>query len=192
METAGNARKFVVVMLIGAMGMIVSAEQRRGEITLVQPPVSPIKFAGSWRPAGATDTRVVGSIIDIDHAPISHARVQLRELKNGAVVAHSETNDKGEYEFPALEPGTFVVEMVTNYQIVALSNAGTLGRYQTLRTLIQLPGRWNSASNAVMMRVPAISFFGKGAASSATSSTLALASGSAIRPIDGGEPVSPQ
>lgn len=186
-------RKFVIVMLIGATGIVVSAEQRRGEITLVQPPVSPIKFAGTWRPIGSTDTKVVGNIIDIMQAPISYAHVQLRNLKTGSIVAQSDTNDQGEYEFTVIEPGTFVVEMVlANYAVVGVSNAGTLGRYQTLQTMIQLPGRWNVTSGMMMMRVPASSFFGIGASSTMTSSTLAMASGAEIRPVDAGEPVSPQ
>ena len=190
----GIVRKFAIVILIGAAGIVVSAEQRRGEIVLVRPPVSPLKFAGVWRPPGSTDTRVVGSIIDITQVPVAYAHVQLRDLRNGGVVANADTNDKGEYEFAVIEPGTFVVEMVlSNYQVVGVSNAGTLSRYQTLQTRIQLPGRWNFNSGAMMMmRVPATSFFGNGAANSVTSSTLAMASGAAIGPQDPGEPVSPQ
>jgi len=190
---AGIVRKFVIVMLIGAAGIVVSAEQRRGEIVLVRPPVSPLRFAGTWPPSGATETRVVGTIIDITQIPVSYAHVQLRDLRSGSVVGQADTNDKGEYEFKLIEPGTFVVEMVlANYQIVGVSNAGTLSRNQTLQTLIQLPGKWNFTSGMMMMRVPATTFFGAGAASSATSSTLALASGADIRPQDPGEPVSPQ
>lgn len=186
-------RKFVIVMLIVAAGIVVSAEQRRGEITLVRPPVSPVKFAGTWRPAGSTDTKVVGNIIDVLQTPVTYARVQLRNLKTGSVVAESQTDDNGEYSFTVIEPGTFVVEMVlANYSIVGVSNAGILSRYQTLQTMIQLPGRWNFTSGSMMMRVPATNFFGIGAASTMTSSTLAMASGAEIRPVDAGEPVSPQ
>ena len=33
--------------------------------------------------------------------------------------------------------------MVDGY-VVALSNAGTIARYETLQTVVQLPGRWDA------------------------------------------------
>lgn len=194
MNAVVKARKFVIVMLIGAASIAVSAEQRRGEVVLVRPPSPPIKFVGSWRPAGSTtDTRVVGTVVDISQAPVSFARVQLRDLNSGSIVAEGETNPNGEYVFTVTEPGTFVVEMVLlNRRVIALSNAGSLARYQTLNTIIQLPGRWDAATSTMSMLVSPTAFFGYGSARSMTSSTLALAADSEIRPVDGGEPVSPQ
>src|SRR5690349_1891635 len=131
--SVNTVRKFVIVMLIGAAGIAVSAEQRRGEVVLVRPPVSPIKFAGTWRPEGSVNTRVVGTILDVAQIPVPYARLQLRELKSGSVVGNTESNDRGEYEFTVAEPGIFVVEMlVKEDQVIALSNAGLLARYQTL------------------------------------------------------------
>ena len=187
-------RKFVIVTLVGAAGIAVSAEQRRGEVVLVRPPASPIQFAGPWRPAGVgADTRVIGSVIDIGHVPVPFAHVQLRNLTSGAVIAAKDTNANGEYAFAELEPGTFVVEMVvSDNRVVALSNAGSLSRYETLQTRIQLAGRWNPNSRSMQMLVGATAFFGIGSARSMTSSTIALAADAGFRPVDAGEPVSPQ
>ena len=181
-------------MLIGAAGIAVSAEQRRGEIVLVRPPESPVKFVGTWRPAGmTTETRVIGRVLDILQAPVSYAHVQLRNLNSGTIVAEGNANANGEYAFSVIEPGTFVVEMVmSDYRVLALSNAGSLARYQTLNTVIQLPGRWDGASRSMSMLVSPTAFFGISSARSMTSSTLALAADSEIRPVDSGEPVSPQ
>ena len=50
-------------------------------------------------------------------------------------------NDNGEYEFLVDDPGTYVVEMVmVDGYVLALSNAGSLARYETLHTVVQLPG----------------------------------------------------
>jgi len=189
-----TVRKFIVVVLIGVAGIPLSAEQRRGEVVLVQPPASPVRFAGPWRPAGSTgETRVVGTVIDVRQVPVAYAHVQLRDLRSGVVIAEGDTNASGEYEFKVAEPGTFVVEMVLlDSRVLALSNAGSLARYQTLNTVIQLPGRWDTASRSMQMIVGATAFFGIGSARTMTSSTLALASDAAIRPVDAGEPVSPQ
>lgn len=188
-----TVRKFVIVMLIGAAGIAVSAEQRRGEVVLVRPPSSPIRFAGPWRPEGAVNTRVVGTVLDVAQMPVAYARLQLRELKTGGIVGKTESNDRGEYEFTVVEPGLFVVEMlVKENQVLALSNAGLLARYQTLQTFIQLTGRWNFTSRSMSTPVPRSGFLGFGAARSMTSTTIALAADADIRPIDAGEPVSPQ
>jgi hypothetical protein len=119
--------------------------------------------------------------------------VQLRNLKDGNILASDDTNQLGEYEFSLIEPGSYVVEMVMvdNY-VIALSNAGSLARYETLQTVVQLPGRWDYATRSVIAPVNASSFFGMGSANTMTSSTLAMAVDSDIRPITAGEPVSPQ
>jgi hypothetical protein len=189
-----TARKLIVVLLFGALGMTASAEQRRGEVMLVRPPVNPIKFAGPWRPAGTNvTTKILGSVIDIRQIPVTHVRVQLRDLKTGKIIAQAESNANGEYEFELLEPGTFVVEMVmSDNRVIALSNAGSLGSYQTLNTVIQLPGRWDVTSRSMSVPLAATSFIGISSKNSMTSATITLAADLDIRPVDAGNPVSPQ
>lgn len=187
------ARNLLALLLFTTLGA--SASAQRGEIKLVKPPASPIKFSAPWLPDGATgtETRVVGTVIDIRQVPVSFAKVQLRDLKTGLVIAEDDTSEAGEYAFDVSEPGTYVVEMVMvdNY-VVALSNAGSLSRYQTLQTVIQLPGRWDFASRSMSMAVSATSFFGIGSVNTMTSTTLTLASDNDIRPVNAGEPVSPR
>jgi SdrD B-like domain len=188
-----NAGKLIVIVLFATLGATMAAEQR-GEVVLVRPRQSAVKFSAPWLPSGSTgETRVVGTVIDILRVPVAKARVQLRDLTTGDVRATRDTNERGEYEFILIEPGTYVVEMVTvdNY-VIALSNAGSLARYETLRTLVQLQGRWDFNSRSVIASVSPAAFFGMGSANSMTSSTLAMAVDSEVRPVDAGEPVSPQ
>jgi hypothetical protein len=180
-------------MMVAALGVTAVAEQRR-EMAFVPPPTQAVRFAEPWRPNGAsTETRVIGTVIDIRQMPVSNARVQLRDLKSGNVLATGDTNNLGEYEFSLIEPGSYVVEMVMvdNY-VIALSNAGAIARYETLQTVVQLPGRWDYATRTMIAAVNASAFFGMGSANTMTSSTLAMAVDSEIRPITAGEPVSPQ
>jgi hypothetical protein len=172
-----------------------TAAQQRGEVVRVRPGVSgAVKLSAPWRPNGATgDTRVTGTVIDIQRTPVSYARVQLRDLTTGKVLGADETNDLGEYEFALIEPGMYVVEMVqVNNYVVALSNAGSLKRYETLNTVVQLPGRWDLGSRTMYAGVSAGAFFGMGSANTMTSATLGLAVSSRVRPFNPGEPVSPQ
>ena len=187
------AHTLFAVLLMATLGISASAEQRR-EVQLVRPSASPaVRFSSPFRPNGSNSTtRIVGAVVDLLHQPVAYAKVQLRNLGNGQVIGSADTNDLGEYAFDVADPGTYVVEMLSqeNY-IVALSNAGLLLRYETLRTEIRLPGRWDSAARSVSMPVSATAFFGMSSANSMSSSTLNLAATSNVSPVDPGEPVSP-
>jgi hypothetical protein len=138
------------------LGGNVSGEQGGGIIRREEPPRaeneiqrSAVTFAAPWRPAGAsTVTRILGTVIDIRQVPVAHARVQLRNLDTGNIEQEDDANEAGEYGFELTEPGTFVVEMVmVDGYVLALSNAGAIGRYETMNTVVQLPGRWDSRTN---------------------------------------------
>lgn len=154
---------------------------------------SAINFAADWRPVGTTGaTRVVGTVIDIRQVPVAHAPVQLRNLNTGAVEQGSESDDSGEYAFEVEQSGTYVVEMVrVDGYVVALSNAGTVARFETLQTVVQLPGRWDSAARSMIVPQHITAFFGMSAETSMTAATLELAIDSSVSPANPGVPVSP-
>jgi hypothetical protein len=152
------------------------------------------RLAEPWRPVTSStgDTRIIGTVIDIRQVPVAHARVQLRNLITGQVAQHSRANENGEYVFIVEEPSTYVVEMaMVDGDVVALSNAGTLARYETLQTVVQLPGRWNSTLNTMYIPQNPVNFLGMSAATTMTAATLALAAEMNVAPVDAGEPVSP-
>jgi hypothetical protein len=159
----------------------------------VQPPPPNARLVEPWRPANITGvTRIIGSVIDIRQVPVAKARVQLRNLVIGQIVQRAETDGNGEYVFIVEEPGTYVVEMaLVDGHVVALSNAGLLARYETLQTVVQLPGRWDTTLNT--MRIPQHpgNFLGMSAATTMTAATLALAVDMNVAAVDAGEPISP-
>lgn len=174
--------------LIASAGLVAQRGTiRSGNSGLVAP-----TFAERWRPANlGGQTRIIGTVIDIRMVPVANTRVQLRSLINGTVQQSVDTNENGEYSFDVDDPGTFVVEMsLTDGQVVALSNAGTLGRYETLRTVIQLPGRWDSTLRTMVMPQNAVNFVGLGSANTMTQATLTAAVDQNITPINPGVPVS--
>jgi SdrD B-like domain len=174
--------------LIASAGLVAQRGTiRPGNTGLVAP-----TFAERWRPANlGGQTLIIGTVIDIGMVPVANTRVQLRSLVNGTVQQATTTNENGEYTFEVEDPGTFVVEMsLTDGQVIALSNAGTLARYETLRTVIQLPGRWDSSLRAVVMPQNAVNFVGLGSANTMTQTTLTAAVDQNITPINPGVPVS--
>ena len=152
-----------------------------------------VRRAEPWRPALSTgDTRVIGSVIDIAQQPVAYARVQLRNLANGVVEQEMTANGNGEYAFTVENPSSYVVEMVVvDGYIVALSNAGTVARYETMQTVVQLPGRWDAPSGRVVLPQHVSSFFGMSSQATMTATTLQVAADLNIATADPGEPVSP-
>jgi hypothetical protein len=164
-----------------------------GAIRRVPPPTAGLRFAEPWRPANAKgDTRIIGTVIDIRQIPVGGVKVQLRDLSNGEITQETVANENGQYEFSVENPGTYVVEMVlVDGYIVALSNAGSLARYETLQTVIQLPGRWDAVARNVILPQNIGRFVGLSAQTSMTAATMTMAAEQAVTPVDAGEPVSP-
>lgn len=180
----------VVCAVVVAASSVLLAQG--GSIRLVPRPPQGVTFAEPWTPSGiGGDTRVIGTVIDIGQAPVAHAKIQLRSLVTGTVQQAGESNENGEYQFNVETPGTYVVEMtMVDGYVVALSNAGALARYDTLRTLVQLPGRWDSRLRRMVIPQSTTSFLGMSAQNSMTATTLSMAVDLNIRPVNSGEPVS--
>ena len=157
------------------------------------PAPSGVRRAESLRPVnGSRDTRITGSVIDIRQQPVAYARVQLRNLMLGIVEQESTANGNGEYEFTVANPSTYVVEMVLlDGYVVGLSNAGSVGRFETMQTVVQLPGRWDAPSGRVVMPQNVSNYFGMSSQATMTAATLQLAADMNIATSDPGEPVSP-
>lgn len=187
MSTRINSLVWGLVLMSGA-GLTAQTGVR-----LVQPPRPGVTFAESWRPPNSkNDTKIIGTVVDIRQVPVAYARVQLRNLGTGKVAQHSAADGNGEYEFLIDDPGTYVVEMtMVDGYVLALSNAGSLARYETLQTVVQLPGRWDAALRQMTMPQNVANFLGMSAQTTMTAATLTLAAEQNIAPVDAGEPVSP-
>src|SRR5687768_11502389 len=97
---------FKKVSLVG-FGLIV-ALCTGGTAQQMIPPEPSLKFVQPWRPATVTgQTQIVGSVVDIRQMPVANAKVRLRNLTTGRIEQEAETNDKGEYVFALVDPGTF-------------------------------------------------------------------------------------
>jgi hypothetical protein len=184
------------VGLVIALGVAVSAEQR-GTVTRDRPPATgrsnALKFSAPWRPEGGASTRIIGTVIDIKQVPIAKVKVRLRNITTGEVMAETESDENGEYAFPELDPGLYVVEMfIDNRYVVALSNTGTVARFETLQTVVQLPGRWDLGSQSVMSVNDPTLFIGMSAATTFTAATLVTAVNQEIPTTDQGVFTSPQ
>lgn len=157
------------------------------------PAPTSVRLAERWRPADKRgDTRIVGTVVDVRQSPVAYARVQLRNLTTSNIEQEATSNGSGEYEFTVINPSTYLVEMVlVDGYIVALSNAGSVNRYETLQTVVRVPGRWDGAASRVVPLQNLTNYFGMSSQATMTAATLQLAVDLNIRAADPGEPVSP-
>lgn len=168
------------------------AAQQSGGVRFVPPSPAPLRFTETWRPDGSTSTMVVGSVVDSNQVPVGNLRVQLRNILSGKVLFESVGDSLGRFAFSDLEPGSYVVEVVlANQRVLAVSSAATVAHYQVFDTIVQLPGRWDYRTNSVVDSVRPWQFFGLASNNSMTASTLSMAAGYQVSPVDAGEPVSP-
>lgn len=179
------------------VGLIIAttaaATAQRSTITRVQPPQPRVRFVELWQPTTTTgDTRIVGTVVDIRQVAVARVKLRLRNLVTGEVVKETRSNENGEYAFDVSDPGTYVVEMVlADGRVVALSNAGSLARYETLQTVVQVAGRWDVEASSVVTPQNVANFVGVSAATTMTANTLTIAAQQNIAAVDAGEPVSP-
>ena len=179
-----------------ALGVGAAAEQGGGAIRRQEPPRPRPEIersAVNFVPTNATGaTRVIGSVIDIRQIPVAGVTIQLRNLDTGNVEEKIESNELGEYEFEVDASGTYIVEMVmADGYIVGLSNAGSLARFETLQTVVQLPGRWDAATRVVVRPQNMTAFVGMSSETTMTATTIQIAVARDVKPADPGIPVSP-
>jgi hypothetical protein len=155
---------------------------------------SAVVYAGAWRPSGSNQnaTRVVGTVVDVRQVPVTGVTVQLRNLDTGNVEQTAETDAEGYYAFELEDSGSFVVEMILlDGYVVALSNAGSVARFETFQTVVQLAGRWDAAARNVVTTQSLANYFGVSAETSMTAVTIGIATDTNITPANPGVPVSP-
>jgi hypothetical protein len=91
---------------------------------------------------GATTGTVVGTAWKADSTPLPHARVRLRDVTTGRGVAITNTNAKGEFRFERVEPGAYVVELLSDRDaVLAIGELFGLRPDDTIATAVRLSAR---------------------------------------------------
>jgi len=179
-----------ILVFVIASGALITAQGGTVRFVPAQPRM--VRLLEPWQPQGRGDTKIIGNIIDIRQSPVTSAHLQLRDLSTGRVVQEALSGQQGEYEFTVADAGTYVVEMIGAVgQVIALSNAGSLTRFQTMTTSIQVPGRWDTSRDTLIPQRSMTSFFGMSTQNTMTAATLLAAANFNLAPADAGEPVSP-
>src|SRR5262249_22193527 len=89
--------------------------------------------------ATAHDASVVGAAWNADSTGIPGARLRLRNVASGKIVAATRANDAGQFRFQAVPDGTYVIELVDEGgKVLALGHVFAVGHGETVATFVRI------------------------------------------------------
>ena len=157
-----RASAVVPVLLCLAVATSASARPDRPNT----PRASGARSIGSTA-TGARATTILGSAWTADNAPISHARLRLRNVITGRIEAVTLADDLGQFTFANAEPGSYLVELVNEAdRIQVVGHVFTIAQGETVATFVRLSTRvpWFTAFFANTMAAVSSTAAGEGIA----------------------------
>jgi hypothetical protein len=108
-------------------------------VTALDAAPPPAKAGARVAAASSRSTVVMGSAWGPNNTPIPGARLQLRNVVNGKIVARAIADDAGRFAFANLEGGTYVVEMINDAgKIVSIGHAFGVAPGESVATFVRL------------------------------------------------------
>jgi hypothetical protein len=94
---------------------------------------------GAPRPAAGPNSSIIGNAWNADSSPLKGATLRLRNIVTGKIEAVSKANDGGEFTFGNVEPGSYVVELVSDAgRLQAIGHTFTIAPGETVATFVRL------------------------------------------------------
>jgi hypothetical protein len=91
---------------------------------------------------GSTTGTIVGTAWKADNTPLAKARVRLRDVTTGRGGAITTTDALGQFRFDRVEPGAYVVELLTDRDhVAAIGELFGLRPDDTITTVVRLGAR---------------------------------------------------
>lgn len=92
--------------------------------------------------AEAQEASVVGAAWNADSTGIPGARLRLRNVSSGKIVAAAKADDTGQFRFEKIPNGSYVIELVDESgKVLALGHVFTVARGETVATFVRLGAR---------------------------------------------------
>ncbi len=102
---------------------------------------SPVVSGGARNTAAGMLTRtgaITGSAWNADNSPIPHARLQLRNVNTGTLVARTTADESGQFTFTDIPGGTYVIELVSDAgKVVTIGEPLTISPGESLATFVR-------------------------------------------------------
>jgi hypothetical protein len=118
--------------LIAAFVLLIAGSVLRASVAAV-----PARAAASIR----------GNAWTAHNTAIPHAKLRLRDVANGRIVAVTQANEEGLFAFGNVEPGSYAVELVNGSgSVLAIGHLFSVASGETVATFVRLgaPSSWFS------------------------------------------------
>jgi hypothetical protein len=137
--------------------------------------------AAVWRERSNGFTTIQGNALNSTNGAVNNAIVRLRDARFGRIVDTQLTDKSGLFAFKAVDPGTYIVEMVSNDEsVLAASQLLNVNAHEVISAVVKLP-----------FRAPALAgVLGTASAPSAAAITMEAATGG-IASVVPTAPISP-
>ena len=84
-------------------------------------------------------TAVLGNVWTADNQPIPGARVRLRNVGSGKIEAVTVANEAGQFTFPTIEGGSYLVELINDAaSVLAVGQVFSIAPGETVATFVRL------------------------------------------------------
>ena len=94
-------------------------------------------------PAGRTLVNITGTARDTANGPLPNARLRLRDARSGHIASYTNADNAGVFSFEAVDPGTYVVEILgDNQAVLAASELIHVDAGEMVSTVVRLPMRF--------------------------------------------------
>jgi hypothetical protein len=91
---------------------------------------------------GARATSIMGVAWNSDNTPIPGAKLRLRNVLSGRIVATAVANDLGQFAFNDVEGGSYFIELVSDDgKILAIGHTFTVAPGETIATFVRLAAK---------------------------------------------------
>jgi hypothetical protein len=139
-----NRRLTLAGTLIVLMSLQLSAQQQTSGMSQSKVSVGVVTRAGGARALSSTRSDLVsviqGNALSSTNGQLPNALVRLRDARFGKIVGAQTTDRLGLFEFKSVEPGTYIVEMVSPDQtILAASQLLSVNAGEAVSAVVKLP-----------------------------------------------------
>jgi hypothetical protein len=126
------------MVVVAVLSLAVTSRGRAQVASPPQPAVAPAS-AGAAIGAAATTGVVIGSAWRGDTQPYPRARIRLRNVETGRGVARTVSDGDGRFRFERAEPGTYVVELLSDQdKVLAIGDLFGVSAGGQATTLVRL------------------------------------------------------
>ena len=129
------SRLLAIALVFAVSTLPIAAQQQPGS-----PADGPSRVVAKAKPRGLTT--IQGNALDSTNGPMRNVAVRLRDARFGRIVDTQVTDKSGFFAFKAVDPGTYVVEIVGSDQsILAASDLLIVNAGDAVSAIVKLPFR---------------------------------------------------